>query len=68
MDEHVFYQNFFRYLEEGSRLGIPMLYNLLRFNGDGHLYTEEDYRKLKSILDGYVSRTPRLKKYLKSLK
>jgi len=68
MDEHVFYQNFFRYLDEGSRLGIPMLYNLIRFNGDGHLYTEDDYRRLKVLLDGYVERTPRLKRYLSTLR
>ncbi len=68
MDEHVFYQNFFRYIEEGSKLGIPMMYNLLRFNGDGVPYSEEDYRRLKVLLDDYVNRTPRLKKYLQSLK
>ena len=64
MDEHVYHQNFFRYIEEGSRLGIPMMYNLLRFNGDGVVYSEEDYRRLKKLLDAYVERTPRLKQYL----
>jgi len=67
MDEHVYHQNFFRYVEEGSKLGIPMIYNLLRFNGDGVAYSEEDYRKLKSLLDDYVNRTPALKKYMASL-
>jgi hypothetical protein len=66
MDEHVFYQNFFSYMEEAVKLGIPMIYNLLRFNGDGHVYEEDDYRRLKKILDGYVARTPKLKKYLES--
>jgi len=68
MDEHVFYQNFFRYIREGSGLGIPMIYNLLRFNGDGHMYTGEDYKKLKQLLDEYVENTPRLKRFLESLK
>jgi hypothetical protein len=67
MDEHVFYQNFFRYMEEGSKQGIPMMYNLLRFNGDGHAYTEADYKKLKSILDGYVASVPPLQRYMESL-
>jgi hypothetical protein len=67
MDEHVFYQNFFRYMEEGSKEGIPMIYNLLRFNGDGHTYTEEDYKKLKDILDRYVSSVPALAAYMTAL-
>lgn len=67
MDEHVFYQNFFRYMEDGSKKGIPMMYNLLRFNGDGHAYTEEDYQKLKGILDEYVESVPSLKAYLSEL-
>jgi hypothetical protein len=58
MDEHVYYQNFFRYIEEGSRLGIPMIYNLLRFNGDGHLYSKDDYRRLKKLLDDYMKKIP----------
>jgi hypothetical protein len=63
LDEHVFYQNFFSYMEQASELGIPMIYNLLRFNGDGHVYTEDDYKKLKVILDNYVTGHPRLKEY-----
>jgi len=61
MDEHVFHQNFFRYIKEGSKLGIPMIYNLLRFNGDAHIYTEDDYKKLKILLDDYIENTPALK-------
>ncbi|MGE4490611.1 MAG: alpha-galactosidase, partial [Kiritimatiellales bacterium] len=68
MDEHVFYQNFFRYMEEGSKKGIPMIYNLLRFNGDGHAYTNEDYQKLKEILDAYVQSVPALGSCISSLK
>lgn len=61
MDEHVYYQNFFRYVKEATKFGPPMIFNLLRFNGDGHVYAEEDYRQLKVILDDYVDGTPRLK-------
>jgi hypothetical protein len=68
MDEHVFSQNFFTYMREGSKLGIPMIYNLLRFNGDGHVYTEEDYQELKASLDDYVARTPKLRNYLAGVK
>ena len=64
LDEHVFYQNFFSYMEQASELGIPMIYNLLRFNGDGHIYTEDDYLRLKKILDRYVENNPRLKEYM----
>ncbi len=60
MDEHVFYKHFFRYMEEASKVGIPMVYNLLRFNGDGHLYTEDDYRKLKAVLDNCMETEYRL--------
>ena len=67
LDEHVFYQNFFAYMEEASEFGIPMIYNILRFNGDGHVYTEEDYAKLKDILDRYVEKTPRLKQHMNTL-
>jgi len=67
MDEHVYFQNFFSYLEEGSKLGIPMLYNLIRFNGDGHVNTPEDYRRMKQMLDAYVARTPALRDYLAKL-
>jgi len=67
LDEHVYYQNFFRYIEEGSKLGIPMIYNLLRFNGDGYVYTADDYRKLKELLDAYVARSPKLAKYMAAL-
>jgi hypothetical protein len=41
-----------------------MFYNILRFNGDGHVYTADDYAKLKGILDNYVEKTPRLKDYM----
>jgi hypothetical protein len=67
MDEHVFYQNFFRYMEDGSKEGIPMMYNLLRFNGDGHAYTPEDYKKLKGILDRYVQSLSALTSYMNAL-
>lgn len=64
MDEHVYYQNFFRYVEEGARFGPHMIFNLLRFNGDGHAYTDDDYRQLKILLDRYVEETPKLKAWL----
>lgn len=67
LDEHLFHRNFHRYMEEASKVGIPMLYNLLRFNGDAHVYTDEDYRRLKPILDGYVESAPRLRDYMASL-
>jgi len=38
-----------------------MIYNLLRFNGDGHVYTKDDYKKLKTLLDEYIENTPALK-------
>ena len=61
----MYYQNFFRYIEEGSKLGIPMLYNLLRFNGDGVAYTDADYIRLRELLNQYVDRTPRFRKLLR---
>ncbi|MBD3392012.1 MAG: hypothetical protein GF418_08060 [Chitinivibrionales bacterium] len=68
LDEHVFYQNFFTFIEESCKLGIPMIYNLLRFNGDGVEYGEDDYRKLKTLLDRYVDNTPKLKRYMEGLR
>ena len=38
-----------------------MMYNLLCFNGDGVRYREQDYLKLKVLLDDYVKRTPQLR-------
>lgn len=63
MDEHVFYQNFFKYIEAGTKLGIPMLYNLIRFNGDGVELQDDDYKKLKTLLDAYVDSKSGLKAY-----
>ncbi len=65
LDEHVYYQNFFRYIKEGVELGPHMIFNLLRFNGDGHVYTEDDYKQLKILLDDYVDRNPKVKEYMK---
>lgn len=68
IDEHIFFRNFFRLMEESAGQGyIPMLYNLLHFQGDAHEYTEDEYRKLSEILHGYVRRTPDLQRYLKGL-
>ena len=64
LDEHVYYQNFFEYMALAGDYGIPMIYNILRFNGDGHVYTPEDYKKLKKVLEKYVDRYPDLKKYM----
>ena len=67
-DEHIFFRNFFRLMRESTAQGqIPMLYNLLHFQGDAHEYTDEDYSELKEILDGYVDNTPKLKGYFDEL-
>jgi len=67
MDGQPYYQNFFKYLQEGSKLGVPMLYNLLQFNNDKVTLTDQDYQRLREILDDYVSRTPRLQRFLRSV-
>ncbi|HUX01101.1 MAG: TIM-barrel domain-containing protein [Phycisphaerae bacterium] len=66
LDEHVYFQNFFRYLDVGGRLGIPMLYNLLCFNGDNYQPTDADYQTMKKLLWDYVNRTPMLRDYMRS--
>jgi hypothetical protein len=67
LDEHVYHQNFFRYMKEAGELGIPMIYNLLKFNGDGVAYTTDDYRRLREILDDYVERNEPLKRHFSTL-
>lgn len=68
LDEHNYYTNFFRYIDEGVDLGaVPMIYTLLYFNADNHKYTDEDYKALKRSLDRYVERTPRFARYLERL-
>ena len=64
LDEHVYYQNFHRYVKESGEVGIPMIYNLMCFHGDSHLHDAGDYAKLKTVLGQYVERTPRFKKQL----
>jgi hypothetical protein len=65
LDIHNYYQNFFRFLEEASKIGVPMIYNLFQFNWDKVVYSEADYRRLREVLNEYVARTPRLQKFLK---
>ena len=67
MDEHVFYQNLDAYLEEGIHLGIPMFYNLVMMHGDDHIFTPEDYQKIRDILIQYIEKTPSLKQYFKKI-
>jgi hypothetical protein len=67
MDGQPYFQNFFKYLQEGSRLGVLMIYNLLKFNEDQTTYTEQDYQRLREVLSEYVSRTPRLQRFLRSV-
>ncbi len=67
LDEPGYHENFFEYIENACTLGIPMIYNLLCFSAEQVWYTDDDYRRLKAILDAYVARTPRLKRYLETL-
>jgi hypothetical protein len=66
MDGHPYYQNFFTYVREGSKLGAPMFYNLLKFNEDKVALTAQDYVRLREALNEYVARTPRLQRFLQS--
>ncbi len=67
LDEHVFHQNMEVYLEEGCQMGIPMFYNLVMTHGDNHVFTTEDYARIRDILTGYVDGKPQLKAYLQKI-
>ena len=67
LDEAGYHENFFKYMENACQLGIPMIYNLLCFNMDDVRYSDEDYRTLRNILNAYVNKNPRLKRYYQSL-
>lgn len=68
IDEHIFFRNFFRLMRESTAEGhIPMLYNLLHFQGDAHEYTDDEYRELSTILKEYVEHSPELNRYFNNL-